>query len=416
MRHVPRFLTNPSALQLLSPLALVLSAAVASAETLTVCPDGSCDYTNIQTAIDAAVAGDIVEVLPGLYSPSAPLLVSKAITLRGGVDAMGDPTTLIDGSSAHRVISCSGSQGGEARFENLLIQNGAAGSGTGGGLRIGGASPTLINCHFVGNTAYMGGGVYSESGSPVLEGCEFRENHAGKRGGGMCNLDATAQLTGCAFIDNSADQDGAGLYNYFESDARIEGCTFTGNIAGAWGGAVLNEDSGPAFIDCNFTQNTASEGGGIRNHYPGSNGSSSFTGCLIEGNQATSRGGGVYDSSCSPDYISCTLTANLAGRIGGGMYTQYGAPALLDTQVCGNAPGQIDGTWVDVGGNTVQEVCPTSCIADLNGDGLVGGADLGLFLTDWGPCGSGCAADFDGSGVVDGVDMGLLLAGWGPCP
>ena len=47
---------------------------------------------------------------------------------------------------------------------------------------------------------------------------------------------------------------------------------------------------------------------------------------------------------------------------------------------------------------------------DLNGDGVVDGADLGLLLGAWG--GSG-PADLNGDGVVDGADLGLLLGVWG---
>ena len=52
------------------------------------------------------------------------------------------------------------------------------------------------------------------------------------------------------------------------------------------------------------------------------------------------------------------------------------------------------------------------CVADLDGDGVVGGADLGLLLGNWGGSGLG---DLDQSGSVDGADLGLLLAEWGPC-
>ena len=50
--------------------------------------------------------------------------------------------------------------------------------------------------------------------------------------------------------------------------------------------------------------------------------------------------------------------------------------------------------------------------ADLNGDGVVNGADVGLLLSEWGPC-VGCPGDLNGDGVVDGADFGLLLAAWG---
>jgi len=54
------------------------------------------------------------------------------------------------------------------------------------------------------------------------------------------------------------------------------------------------------------------------------------------------------------------------------------------------------------------------CDADLNGDGVVDGADLGAMLNVWGAC-PGCAADLDGDGIVDGADLGVLLLAWGEC-
>ncbi len=50
-------------------------------------------------------------------------------------------------------------------------------------------------------------------------------------------------------------------------------------------------------------------------------------------------------------------------------------------------------------------------LGDLNGDGIVDGADLGMLLGSWGPCG-GCPADLNGDGIVDGADLGTLLGNW----
>ena len=50
--------------------------------------------------------------------------------------------------------------------------------------------------------------------------------------------------------------------------------------------------------------------------------------------------------------------------------------------------------------------------ADLDRNGIVDGADVGLLLSAWGAC-PGCPAELTGDGVVDGADMGLLLADWG---
>jgi len=56
-------------------------------------------------------------------------------------------------------------------------------------------------------------------------------------------------------------------------------------------------------------------------------------------------------------------------------------------------------------------VCSGSADGDLNGDGAIDGADLGILLSQWGPC-VGCLGDLNGDGVVDGADLGILLGNW----
>jgi hypothetical protein len=52
---------------------------------------------------------------------------------------------------------------------------------------------------------------------------------------------------------------------------------------------------------------------------------------------------------------------------------------------------------------------PVVIVGDLNGDGIVNGADAGLLLANWGGSGVG---DLNGSGTVDGADLGVLLSNW----
>lgn len=64
-------------------------------------------------------------------------------------------------------------------------------------------------------------------------------------------------------------------------------------------------------------------------------------------------------------------------------------------------------------------VAAQSCTGDLNGDGQVGAADLGILLGSWGPCPAPpaiCASDFDNDGMVGGADLAILLGSWGACP
>lgn len=53
-----------------------------------------------------------------------------------------------------------------------------------------------------------------------------------------------------------------------------------------------------------------------------------------------------------------------------------------------------------------------SCPADLTGDGVVDGADLGLLLTGWGGSALG---DLTGDGITDGADLGQMLTAFGAC-
>ena len=56
-----------------------------------------------------------------------------------------------------------------------------------------------------------------------------------------------------------------------------------------------------------------------------------------------------------------------------------------------------------------EEGCP----ADLDANGIVNGADLGLLFVEWNGPGN---ADFNGDGEVNGIDVGIMLVAWGPCP
>ena len=53
--------------------------------------------------------------------------------------------------------------------------------------------------------------------------------------------------------------------------------------------------------------------------------------------------------------------------------------------------------------------CPAE-IGDINGDGLVNGADLTILLSQWGGPGSG---DLNGDQIVGGADLAALLSNWG---
>lgn len=64
-------------------------------------------------------------------------------------------------------------------------------------------------------------------------------------------------------------------------------------------------------------------------------------------------------------------------------------------------------------GKALRSVLPPPCPADINGDSVVNGIDLGILLGGWG--GSDQDSDLNGDNRVDGIDLGILLGGWGDC-
>ena len=54
------------------------------------------------------------------------------------------------------------------------------------------------------------------------------------------------------------------------------------------------------------------------------------------------------------------------------------------------------------------------CVGDLDGSGVIDGADLSALLGDWGT--NSGPADINGDGLVDGADLSIILSAWGSCP
>lgn len=117
-------------------------------------------------------------------------------------------------------------------------------------------------------------------------------------------------------------------------------------------------------------------------------------------------------------------TIDIPGYVGPGGSSNIAfdfACAFADTGMGSDLAGAsrvVDGdddaeAVIDLGALEFQGVPRPLCAADFDGDGLVGGADLGTLLSEWGTDGG---SDLDGDGTVTGADLGELLAAWGACP
>jgi len=72
---------------------------------------------------------------------------------------------------------------------------------------------------------------------------------------------------------------------------------------------------------------------------------------------------------------------------------------------------QWDGICAQEARALCQDIC---CTADLNGDGIVNGADLAIILGLWGANYIN-PADLTGDCLVNGADIAVVLGQWGPC-
>ena len=325
-------------------------------------------FTTIASAFAVAPDGSVIGLDPGVYTEPIDF-ADRNLVIRGDLD---DPSAVvIDGSAAPAsIVTFAGGQTSDAGLEGLTVTGGTMGtplpgqptSLAGGAVFVNGCSPRFDRVIFRDNVAGFGGGVYALGGDSTYVDCVFRNNFASTDGGGFMSFDSNAEVRGCIFDDNRAVNDG-------------------GATKIARGQALI--------ADCEIFENQATEGGGI------------------------------YFFS-NPDTVplrieGTSVTNNLATKFGGGIKARFGLPGftILDSIMCDNQPDSIVGDYEDLGGNTLC-VCP----CDLNGDGLVNGVDLGLYLGYQSTCipGEYCPIDFDGDGVITGGDLGLLLGFWGLCP
>jgi hypothetical protein len=123
---------------------------------------------------------------------------------------------------------------------------------------------------------------------------------------------------------------------------------------------------------------------------------------------------------------NCACSSGCTGNYSSGLNaTNTGLP-LTQELVAGQTYHLLIGSYSATSGAVSGSLVidgpaqpPASCLGDLNLDGAVTGADLGLLLGAWGACPGGtpgCLGDLNLDGAVTGADLGLLLGAWGPCP
>ncbi len=240
------------------------------------------DAPTIQAGIDSAAAADTVLVACGTYHEHE-ILLKSGVTIRSET---GEPSCVtVDAQRHARVITCRDVDsttaiigftltGGRTELGGggiycyrasprimgcAIVDNEVSGIySKGGGLRSDYASPTLIDCRFSANRAPIGGAIYCDLVGLRVEGCTFTDNVASHRGGGIFFYLMDAEIAGSAFLGNSAAEGGA-VYCWLRASPTFAGCTFAGNAAETGGAVACQDVCSPHFTECTFYGNRAGE-------------------------------------------------------------------------------------------------------------------------------------------------------------
>ncbi len=410
-------LTPPPIRTAIVAIVLLCVGTVASraAQTFTVTSLADSGTGTLRAAITTANSspGSTIIFQSGLMGTISLASSLPTIAADMTVSGPGAKSIAIDGANQLRIIT-DGDSGGSVTISGLTVQR----AGQIGVYQQYSGDLTLTACNFVGNKdAGNGGGAVFNNGTVIINSCLFSGNSVSgsfPNGGALENNFGNAQVNNCTFTGNTCTVNGGAIYNlgtlavsgstFTENEALTSGgnagaiycgsgsftavnCTFSGNSAGAYGGAINGVKN--SLINCTFWMNTAVNGGGAI----ASNGTTAVQNCIlwsdspsenyvVSGQSETASycdidGGltGITDEGgnidASPLFSSAGLTNNggptetIALQDGSpclGAGTASGAPLLDQRGVTRPNPPSI--------GSYDASSVPTAHRFDFNSDGL----------------------------------------------
>ncbi|MDH3215857.1 MAG: right-handed parallel beta-helix repeat-containing protein [Candidatus Krumholzibacteria bacterium] len=377
-------------------------------------------YTDLQSALGAAVSSDEIWVAQGTYKPTsgtdqtATFQLVSGVPVYGGFDGtetmlshrdwVGNVTTLSGdigffgdtSDNSYHVVTGSGNDA-TAVLDGFTATLGRATGGgvadVGAGMLVAGGSPTVTHMIFFGNVANTEGGGMWSSGSPLLTNVTFSENASGDKGGGLWDSGGVT-LENVTFSNNQVifGTGGAGMFS--SGGATLTNVTFSGNSftpsTGTFGGGMYIDFSSPTLTNVTFGGNSAETGGGIFND----SSSPTVVNAVFWGNTATT-GPQIHNGPGSPTISFSLVEGGLpAGSI------DLGSNIFVDPlfRNAGNLRLSVTSPGIDVGNDAANS-------STTDPDGLPrknGTIDMGAYEFT---CPSGVMyVDKDvGFGVLDGL-------------
>ena len=344
-------------------LILLLSAIPASAVTRHV-PQ---DYPTIQAAVNAASAGDVVQVAAGIYGdvthqPGNGDTTRCAVIMKSGItiDGAGPGQTVINADSLGRGIHCQ--RVTNVTIRDLTVRRAFAPVYGAGILMKDTSSVAIFNCEI--KDCSDGGVIYLRGCSGSLNLCTIT-NNASKQGGGVSiEENSNPTVINCTISGNKAPVAG-GLYVRASSTPRIDTCVISNNFL-KFAERCRGRSSDHKLLTAlrqyqDLEQSGQGVGGGIGIV---DNSVATLRGCIIQGNSTQASygpGGGVYLEFATLDLQDCAITRNTiagSGSDGAGIFAFF-ANGLTMTRTTIAANANNSGQAGGAGGIAVWFASPT---------------------------------------------------------
>lgn len=320
--------------------------ATALPVTYTVCANG-CDFTAVQTAVDASEAGDTLVLADETFVEN--VLIDKSITLTG------EEGTVLDGNGAGGVMTVT--DGVTVKIQVLMVTNGRSDFGggienlgtllldsvvisgnlanlEGGGIDNFGGHLTIVNSLIQGNIAHSGGGISSDT-MLTLSHSLITHNRATEAGGGLYNYEH-GYILNSSLVENLVTGQGSGGGIYNEGNLSLVGTLVQENST-VWGGGIFNEYL-LTVTHSALIANAAAYGAGVYN-----DNTAVLSQTSLFSNTASFNGGGLFNQDTLTLSLN-TLAANFAAAAGGGVFND-GHFYFTNTTLSGNLAGDGGGVY-----------------------------------------------------------------------
>ncbi len=235
-------------------------------------------YRSLQSGLDAWKPGDEIWIARGTYiAPTEGYSVPNGLHFYGGFEGSETLREERDWFRNRSILASEGGEfilravqcDSTTRLDGLVLQ-GAQNCA----LRIEGGQPRLFNCHFRENTTTSSGAAIRAEGVGRIriEYCVFERNRATVGGGAIHIQSDSVDPKGfgpfigqCHFVNNTADMGGALWLDSCKGVTQVVSTVFAGNTAGKHGGAIESLRSFLYLNNATFSRNTL----GDNNHAMG---------------------------------------------------------------------------------------------------------------------------------------------------